>query len=380
MSAEPLVIGTHARLPVELVGGEGAWLLDGDGNRYLDAFASEGAAVLGHGHAGLQQALCEQAARLVYVGGLSKAREQAALRLVRLTPDNLQRVLFVNSASEAVDAALKIARRFRDRRKVVAFRGGYHGRTYGAGSVTALPPYDRQHKDRVEGTIFVRWGDLRACRDVMGGDVAGAIVEPVQVLQGGRTADAEFLKALEGLCRARAGALIFDETHSAPGRAGAGCAASLLGVNPHVVTLGASIANGLAAGAVVVDRGMWETIEGPELGAECAGGPLAVAAMNAVLGAVEQDGLAERAAELGQALEQGLGALDGVREVRGLGLLRAVALDREAAPVAERLRSESRVLVGTCADPQALLVAPPLVASDGDLEVLCDAFGKALAG
>jgi acetylornithine/succinyldiaminopimelate/putrescine aminotransferase len=373
------VIGRTQRQPLEVVRGEGPFVFDAEGSKYLDAYASRGEAVLGHGHPAVASALRHQAGTLVSANALSEKRRKAAALLCDLAPGNLERVLFTNSADEANEAALMIARRFRDRRKVIAFRGGYHGRTYGANSVTALPPYDRQHVDRVPGTILCRWGDLEHVRRVLGGDVAGIIVEPVQVLGGARTADAEFLRELESLCRARAGALILDETRAGPARCGAGLAAVLQGVTPHLITLGPSIANGVPCGAVLIDRGMSETISGPELDVASAGGPLVAAAAEATLRALREGAYAAKAAALGVVLAERLAAVPGVREVRGLGLLRGIIVDADAAAVAERMRTEGQVLVGTCADAKVLLVAPPLVVEDAHVDLLVDALSKALA-
>lgn len=374
------LLGTGVRLPLELVRGEGAWVWDRGGTRYLDAYSGHAVTVLGHCHPAVTEAVQRQAGELLFYSQTSwcQARGEAAARLCRLFPENLQKVFFVNSGAEATENALKIARRFRDRRKVVAFRGGFHGRTAGAASVTGLPPYDRQQKDAVPGTVFCRWGDLDELRRTLGGDVAAVIVEPVQSLQGCRTATREFLRQVEDLCRARAVALILDEIQTAPARCGAPSAARLFGLTPHLVTVAKGIANGVPCAAVLVDRGLSETIQGPELGTTFGGGPLAMAACAATLRVIEEQRLWERAARLGQALRERLGALPAVLEVRGLGLLLGLALDREAKPVIARLREEQRVLVGGAADPYVVRVIPPLVLEDEQLELLVRAFQQVL--
>lgn len=374
------VLGTQVRLPLELVRGEGSWVWDRAGTRYLDAYSGHAVTVLGHCHPAVTEAIERQARQLLFYSQTSwcQARGEAAARLCRLFPENLHKVFFVNSGAEANENALKIARRFRDRRKVIAFRGGFHGRTYGAGSVTGLAPYDRQHKDAVPGTVFCRWGDLQELERKLGGDVAAVIVEPVQSLQGCRTATGELLRRIEDLCRARAVALILDEVQTAPARCGAPSAARLFGLTPHLVTVAKGIANGVPCAAVLVDRGMSETIQGPELGTTFGGGPLAMAACAATLRVIEEQRLWERAAALGEALRTRLSALPAVLEVRGLGLLLGVALDREAKPVIARLREEQRVLVGGASDPRVVRLIPPLVLEDEQLELLVRAFQQVL--
>lgn len=374
------VLGTNNRLPLDLVRGEGAWVWDRDGTRYLDLYGGHAVTVLGHSHPEVTKAIQRQAGELLFYSATSWSAEraEAAQRLCALFPDNLQKVFFVNSGSEANENALKIARRFRDRRKVIAFRGGFHGRSYGAGSVTGLAPYDRQHKDVVPGTIFCRFGDLDDVRSKIGGDVAAVIIEPVQSLQGCRTATREFLQGLEDLCRARAVALIFDEVQTAPSRCGAPSAAKLFGVTPHLATVAKGVANGVPCAAVLVDRGMSETIQGPELGSTFGGGPLAMAACAATLRVLADGKYHERAARLAEGFRAKLAAIPGVREVRGLGLLIGVALDRDAKGLQKTLREKHRILVGGAGDPEVVRLFPPVTIDEADLDRGAAAFAEAL--
>lgn len=375
------LLGTGSRVPLEVVRGEGAWVFDQAGDKYLDLYGGHAVTVLGHCHPAVTRAVQEQAGTLLFYSSLtwSAARAEAADRLVRLMPSNLQKVFFVNSGSEANENALKIARRFRDRRKVITFRGGFHGRTYGAGSVTALAPYDRQHKDVVPGTIVCRWGDLDDVRAKLGGDVAAVIIEAVQSLQGCRTATREFLQGLEDLCRARAAALILDEVQTTPARCGAPSASRLFGITPHLVTTAKGIANGVPCAAVLVDKGMSETIQGPELGSTFGGGPLAMAACAATLRVIEEGKLWERAARLGALLRERLAGAKGVVEVRGLGLLAGVVLEKDAKAVTTALRERARVLVAGASDPNVIRLFPPVTIGEDELLHGLDALREAVA-
>lgn len=374
------LIGAGSRLPMDIVRGEGSWVWDEQGTRYLDLYGGHAVTVLGHCHPEVTRAVQEQAGKLLFYSSLtwSAQRAEAAARLVRLMPKNLEKVFFVNSGSEANENALKIARRFRDRRKVITFRGGFHGRTYGAASVTALAPYDRQHKDNVAGTIVCRWGDLDDVRSKLGGDVAGVIIEAVQSLQGCRTATRDFLQGLEDLCRARAAALILDEVQTSPARCGAPSASRLFGITPHLVTTAKGIANGVPCAAVIVDKGMSETIQGPELGSTFGGGPLAMAACAATLRVIEEGKLWERAATLGDRLRARLAGAPGVVEVRGLGLLVGVVLDRDTKAVQAALREKARVLVAGSSDPNTLRLFPPVTISEDELDEGVDAIKRVL--
>jgi acetylornithine/succinyldiaminopimelate/putrescine aminotransferase len=375
------VIGTNVRLPIELVRGEGTWVWDRDGTRYLDFYGGHAVTVLGHSHPAVTAAIQEQAGRLLFYSATSWSAEraEASARIVRFFPENLSKVMWVNSGAEANENALKIARRFRDRRKVVTFRGGFHGRTYGAGSVTALAPYDRQHNSGVPGTIVCRWGDLEEVRSHLGGDVAAVIIEPVQSLQGCRTATRDFLRGLEDLCRARAVALILDEVQTSPARCGAPSASVLLGITPHIATTAKGIANGVPCAAVLVDKAMSETIQGPELGTTFGGGQLAMAACAATLRTIEEGKLWERAASLSADLRAKLAAIPGVVEVRGLGLLVGVALDRDTKGVQKAMREQSKVLIGGSSDPQVLRMLPPITITPDEVDLAVAALKRALA-
>jgi acetylornithine/succinyldiaminopimelate/putrescine aminotransferase len=374
------LIGAGSRLPLEVVRGEGAWVHDAQGTRYLDLYGGHAVTVLGHAHPEVTRAVQEQAGKLLFYSTVtwSAPRGEAAARLVRMGSPNLEKVFFVNSGSEANENALKIARRFRDRRKVIAFRGGFHGRTYGAASVTGLAPYDRQHKDAVPGTVFCRWGDLDEVRAVMGGDTAAVILEAVQSLQGCRTATREFLQGLEDLCRARAVALIMDEVQTMPARCGAPSVSRLFGITPHLITTAKGIANGVPCAAVLVDKGMAETIQGPELGSTFGGGPLAMAACAATLRVIEEGKLWERAAKLGERLRARLAGTKGLVEVRGLGLLVGLVLDKDAKAVTQALREQARVLVAGSSDPNVIRLFPPVTISEDELDQGCDALRRVI--
>jgi acetylornithine/N-succinyldiaminopimelate aminotransferase len=375
------LLGAGARVPMEVVRGEGAWVFDQAGQRYLDLYGGHAVTVLGHCHPEVTRAVQEQAGKLLFYSSLtwSALRAEAASRLVGMMPSNVEKVFFVNSGSEANENALKIARRFRDRRKIITFRGGFHGRTYGAGSVTALAPYDRQHKDVVPGTLVCRWGDLDDVRAKLGGDVAGVIIEAVQSLQGCRTATREFLQGLEDLCRARAAALIMDEVQTTPARCGAPSASRLFGITPHLVTTAKGIANGVPCAAVLVDKGMSETISGPELGSTFGGGPLAMAACAATLRVIEEGKLWERAARLGALLRERLAGAKGIVEVRGLGLLVGVVLDKDAKAITTALRERARVLVAGASDPNVIRLFPPVTIGEDELLSGLDALREAVA-
>ncbi|MEZ0229057.1 MAG: aspartate aminotransferase family protein, partial [Planctomycetota bacterium] len=197
-------IGITAKLPLALERGEGVWVWDDAGTKYLDLYGGHAVALAGHSPPPVVKAISEQAAKLLFYSNAvyNSARARAAQRLTSLAPANLKKVFFVNSGAEANENALKIARKWRGRRRIVTFRGSFHGRTYGAMSVTGLAPYDRQHKESVPSTVYCRFGALDEVDQALDGDTAGVILEPIQSLGGVRVAEKKFVQDLESLCRA----------------------------------------------------------------------------------------------------------------------------------------------------------------------------------
>jgi acetylornithine aminotransferase/acetylornithine/N-succinyldiaminopimelate aminotransferase len=373
-------IGTAAKLPLALERGEGVWVWDDAGAKYLDLYGGHAVALAGHSPPRVAAAIAEQAKKLLFYSNAvyNSGRARAAQRLVALAPENLKKVFFVNSGAEANENALKIARRWRGRQRIVSFRGSFHGRTYGAMSVTGLAPYDRQHKETVPTTVFCRFGDIDEVDAALDGDTAGVILEPIQSLGGVRVAEKTFVKRLEELCRARGAALIFDEVQTAVGRAGTPFAAQHYGVKPHLVSTAKGIASGVPCAALLVDEGLAETVGGNDYGTTFGGGPLAMAALDATLALVEEQRMWENAAKVGAYVHERFARMKGVSEVRGLGLLLGVQLDRPAKKVRDILMKEDRILVGTTSEEQTLRLLPPLTVTEKEIDLLAVALERIL--
>jgi acetylornithine/succinyldiaminopimelate/putrescine aminotransferase len=374
------VIAPAGKLPIAIERGEGLHVWDERSVRYLDLYGGHAVALVGHSHPKVANAVAAQAKKLFFYTNAvySSVRARAARRMVALAPDNLKKVFFVNSGAEANENALKVARKWRGRRKIVAFRGGFHGRTYGAVSVTGLAPYDRQHKEQVPETVWCRWGAIEEVDAALDGDTAGVILEPVQSLGGVRVADKTFVQRLEALCRARGAALIFDEVQTAIGRAGQPFAAQVYGVRPHLVTTAKGIASGLPCAALLVDEGLSETMGPNDYGTTFGGGPLAMAALEATLDVIEEGRLWENAARVGDYARQRLSRVPHVVEYRGLGLLIGVQLDRPAKKVRDALLHDEKILVGTCSEENTIRLLPPITILTGEIDQFAEALERVL--
>jgi acetylornithine/N-succinyldiaminopimelate aminotransferase len=370
-------ITTYAHLPLAVDRGEGCFVIDSAGERWLDFYGGHAVALTGHCHPVVVEAIRAQAGRLLFYSNVVylEVRARAARALVDAAPPGVTRAFLCNSGAEANEAALKTARAATRRAGVVAMAEGFHGRTLGALSVTGLGRYRAYGGPLVEGTTFVPFGDLAALERAVDDGTAAVILEPVPSMGGVRVAPPEYYRGVRAICDARGVLLIFDEIQTGLGRTGRMFAGEHWGVSPDMHTLAKGIASGVPCGAVLFREAVAAAIRPGDHGSTFGGGPLACAAMEATLRVLRDERLVERAAASGVALREGALGIRGVREVRGLGLLLAVATEAPARAVLARLQ-ERRVLVSSVAsDPQAIRLLPPLVA--GPAEV--DAFLAALA-
>ena len=371
-------VPTYAHLPLAVVRGEGCRVFDSEGNSWLDFYGGHAVALTGHGHPRVVAAVREQAGRLLFYSNAvyNDARARAAKALVGAAPEGVTQVFFCNSGAEAVEAALKTARMQTGRPSVVALSEGFHGRTLGALSATGLGRY-RDYGGPVAPASFVPFGDLAAAQRAVGGDTAAVILEPVPSMGGVRVAPAEYYRGLRRLCDERGAILIFDEVHTGLGRTGRMWAGDHFGVRPDMHALAKGIASGVPCGAVLFQRRVAERVKEGDHGSTFGGGPLACAALEATLAVIRDERLVERAAGSGEAIRRGALRIPGVLEVRGLGLLLAVACEAEAKAVLGRLR-ERRVLASSVAsDPRAVRILPPLVAGPADVEEFLAALAAA---
>ena len=368
-------MGIFGMPQLELVRGEGSYVWDESGKRYLDLLGGIAVNVLGHAHPAVVATVGRQAATLMHVSNFFTTPTQIALaeRLVRLAEAGEgSRALLVNSGTEATEAALKMALRHRARGRMLALTGSFHGRSLGALSVTHKPGYREPFEPYTSGTTFVAPGDLDALRtELARGDVAALFVEVIQGEAGVVPVDPTFLSAARDLTRAHGALLVVDEVQTGIGRTGRWFAHQAFGWKPDVMTLAKGLGTGFPIGAVI-GFGPAGALLGPgEHGTTFGGNPLASAVALAVLREVEP--LLDGARLLGHRWRTDLAGIPGVVEVRGAGMLLGIELDRESAPVAAALR-EAGFLVNA-PTPTALRLAPPLTLSAPE----ADGFTAALA-
>lgn len=365
---------------LELTDGEGARVRTEDGSWLLDAGgASYGTANVGHARPRVQAALNEASQGLFHTSQTfaNPARSRLVEELVGLAGPWAGRAFLSNSGTEAIEAAIKTALVETDRSRLIAFEGGFHGRTLGALSATHKPRYREPFADRLGETTFVSYGDTEALADALGDDVAAVLVEPVQGEAGVRVPPSGFLAETVELAR-EAGALsIVDEVQTGLGRTGHDLAIHRDGVEPDLVCLAKSLAAGLPLGATIARDGL-DPLSSGQHGTTFGGSPLACQVASAVLEVLADEDLADQARAVGKRLRDRLEAIDDplVREVRGRGLMLAVGLQVRATPVLKALQSEGVLALPGGQDAVRLL--PPLVLEADQADRIADAVETAI--
>jgi acetylornithine/succinyldiaminopimelate/putrescine aminotransferase len=375
------LLPVYATFPLRAVSGHGSWLVDDEGNEWLDAYGGHAVASSGHSHPDVVAAIADQAAKLIFYSTAvpHAGREQLAETLARLSPDPLGKVFFCNSGAEANENQLGLARRKTGRMSVVTMRGGWHGRTaatlactdgerYEAGARRAGVPLSRK----------VPFNDIAALTQVMDESVAAILLEPVQGFSGARAATDEFLQAARSLCDRYGAKLLFDEVQCGVGRTGAFTAAELFGVVPDAIAMAKGLAAGLPIGAMIAAPSLVDDIKIGDLGSTFGGGPVPCAAALANIAVIERENLLANVRAVSAQIVAAASRFSGVVQVHGRGFLLGLELNRPAADV-QRALWQHRVLTGTSTDPRTLRLLPPLSFAPDEAELLLQALRKVLA-
>jgi acetylornithine/N-succinyldiaminopimelate aminotransferase len=368
------VMGTYARNPVEFVRGEGTRLWDDDGNEYLDFLAGISVVQIGHCHPALVAAIAEQAARLMHVGNLFYT--EPGIRLAeRLSERGLGGSGFLcNSGAEAIECALKLARRRRPGGSFVVMEGGFHGRTMGALSATPQEAKQAPFAPLVPGFEVVARDDAAALEATVDGDTAAVLLEPIQGESGIHPLSEETLRAARAACDRHGALLIFDEIQCGVGRTGDLWSWQGVGVRPDVMTVAKGLGGGLPIGACLTTPEHAAVLQRGDHGSTFAGGPVIAAGANAVLDVVDDPHFLAEVARKGERLLAGLGGLG--LEVRGRGLMLGLRCD-DGPGLARRLLLERRLVVHATG-PDTIRLLPPLTVSDAEIDEALARIGKAL--
>ncbi len=371
----------YTRQPLTLVRGAGCWVWDDAGREYLDLVAGIAVDVLGHSHPALVSAIAEQAATLIQVSNLYYTLPQLELAEALTDSSPFDRVFFLNSGTEANEAAIKLARRFGgERREIVALTGSFHGRTLGSLAATGQPKYQEPFAPLPGGFVHVEPNDVDALLAAVGDATCAVLLEPIQGESGIHPLSDEFLLAARAACDQVGALLIFDEVQTGIGRTGTFYAFEQTPVVPDVVTLAKGLAGGVPIGAVLARVGA-DAFHSGDHGTTLGGNPLSCAAGLATLRVIRDEGLMANAVERGQQFVRGLSPV--AAEVRGRGLMLGLETHGPIAKRAMTIARERHRLLVNATGETTLRIVPPLTISADEVDQaitrLTDALREAAA-
>lgn len=377
MSPADFLAPVFAQYPLEVVDADGVWLHTADGRRVLDLYGGHAVAALGYKHPRWTQAVIDQARACNFQSNAvpMAVRARAAEKLVRFAGGAFDSVFFVNSGAEANENALRMAFKMTRRSTVVAIEGAFHGRTAAAGAITWGA--DQKWYEFPQKPFAVRWlprRDVSAIDGLVDKDVAAVIVEPVQGVGGAFDMGAEFLAALRKRCDEVGALLIFDEVQIGVGRSGQAFAANLYGVMPDMITTAKALGNGFPCGALLMQPAVTAAIKLEGLGTTFGGGPMACAAIEAVIDAIEAEDLLANVRKVAATLRATC-KVGPVTGFQGEGFLLGLKTNRPAKEIQKALL-ERDILAGTSADPHILRLLPPYTLTEEHVALLREALER----
>ena len=377
------VISNYSRLPRVIVKAQGATMWDADGREYLDFFPGWAVSGIGHCHPRVVAAIRQQAGELIHIDNTFYSLPQGQLAEMLSKRAFGGKVFFCNSGAEAVEAALKLARRAtpEGKFKIITMLGGFHGRTFGAISATAQPKYHQGFAPMLPGFKYVPYNDMEAVRQAIDEETAAVMLEPIQGEGGIRVPDDGYLAGLRQLCDERGVLLIFDEVQTGMGRTGTWFAHQQVNVVPDIMTMAKALGGGVSIGAMMAKAEVAKALVPGTHASTFGGNPLACAAGVAVIEAIEQENLLENTEIMGDRivahLEQLATRHSCVEEIRGRGLMIGVELNRPGQPIVDECLA--RGLRVNCTQSVVLRMTPPMTVTAEQVDKAMTILDEAMA-
>jgi len=373
---EKYLISNYAKPSLEIIKGEGSYLWDSDGTKFLDFTSGIAVTNIGHGHKHWIKEITKQAKELTHCSNLFSIPEQVKLAKRLVEKIGPGKVLFCNSGAEANEAMIKFSRlagkkNAVEKTKLLVAENGFHGRTIGALSATSSPKYREGFEPLLEGFSFAPLNDLKSFENLVDEQTVGVMLESIQGEGGIRVAEDKFLQGLENLCRAQNLLFLLDEVQAGIGRTGEFLGFQKSGVRPDAVAIAKGLGGGFPIGAIWISEKWSDTFHPGSHGTTFGGSPLACSAANSVLDVLEQENLILAAKEKGQFLKDGLEKLkiqfpDLIEVVRGRGLMLALVLKDTPTRLIELLRQSQLLVVG--AAENSIRYLPPLTVTENELQ------------
>lgn len=382
MTEDQFMGSIYQRFPVTIERGLGARVWDANGKEYIDCMGGYGVALVGHCNPRVVEALKNQLDKIITVHSslYNKTREEFLEKLIGIAPQGLSQVYLNNSGTEAVEAAIKFARKFTGRKGLVAMNGSYHGKSFGALSVTFNPKYRKSFEPLLSNVSFTPFGDVEALRSTVNSDTALVILEPIQGESGIHVAPEGFLQEVRKICNESGAVLVFDEIQAGLGRTGKMWASQHWETVPDIMCLAKGIAGGVPMGATLVKPEILACIGKGEQSSTFGGNPLSCAAGIGAIQALTEDGLVENAAKNGKIFREGLERLKEkhkiIREIRGKGLMIGVEMKFEVKDILFDGIANNLLLLYS--GKNILRLLPPLVISETDINKALETLDKIL--
>lgn len=369
------IMNTYARLPVAFDRGEGAWLWDKNGKRYLDALAGIAVCGLGHAHSAVADAICDQARRLMHTSNIYEIPLQTQLAAELTALSGMDNAFLANSGAEANEAAIKIARLYGHQRNIdkpviIVMEQAFHGRTLATLTATGNRKVQAGFEPLVGGFVRVPFGDLKAIETVAGNtpNIVAVLLEPVQGEGGIRIPDKDYLNGIRDICNRHEWLMMLDEIQSGIGRTGEMFAFQHAGITPDVLTLAKGLGNGFPVATCLARGSAARVFQPGNHGSTFGGNPLACRVALTVLHILQKENIPARAGELGQKMLAGfqsaLKGLKGVKSIRGHGLMLGIELEKPCKELVS-LALERGLLINVTAE-RVVRLLPPLIISDDE--------------
>ncbi len=386
--SQKFIMNTYSRQPIVLVKGRGTRVFDSDGKEYIDFVSGVAVCNLGHCHPRIVVALQKQAQRLMHVSNHFHNEPQISLAKALVGRSFADKVFFCNSGTEAVEAAIKLARRYgreilkQDRYEIITMQGSFHGRTFGALAATAQERFHKGFEPVVPGFRYVPYNDLKAVEESVNNQTCAVLVEPVQGEGGVKVPSAGYLKGLREICDRNGILLMLDEIQTGMGRTGQLFAYEHYGITPDVMMLAKGLGAGMPIGALLATDKASVALAPGTHGSTFGGNPLACAAALASLETLVEDNIIIPAvAHLGRYFLHGLEHLKKkypfVKDVRGQGLLIGMELDFPCKDIVSAALAEGMLI--NCTMNTALRFMPPLIVTEEEIDMLLDVLGRIFA-
>jgi acetylornithine/N-succinyldiaminopimelate aminotransferase len=378
------LVQTYARPPFVLTRGEGVHVFDTDGKKYLDVAAGIAVNALGYNDPELTKAIQDAATGLIHTSNFFYTESQVKLAQALVEKSFADKVFFANTGTEAMEGAMKFARKYHvergdtQRKNFVAFRGGFHGRTMGALAVTDSEKYQGPFRPLIPGVGFANFNDLNSARAIVDEQTAAVIIEPVQGEGGIYPVTDEFSRGLRQLCNERGALLIFDEIQCGVGRTGKLWGHEWSGVQPDMMTVAKPLAGGLPIGALLVTDAVASSLHVGEHGTTFGGGPMISSVALYVFNRISDSKFLARVNETGNYLMARLREINSphINEIRGRGLMIGVELDIDAGKI--RTAGYAHGLLLIQAREKVVRFVPPLILQKTHVDELVEKFGKIL--